>query len=180
VGDCEADCGETGVAVRDVRCAKVPFDVSQTAAYIDDQHCRHLANVRPSDTVDCTGSCIETHWIYSTWSEVGQWLFKPAFYDADTDTDILADIFAKIVARMSACRKFVIQLATGITSGNRACRTYRRGSSCPCRCRCRRRGIPAYYVVPYRLTVHYSCRCIDLRCLLTSSYTCSFSAVLSM
>ena len=42
------------------------------------------------------------------------------------------------------CRR-VVQLARGITSGNRACRTCRRGSSrgCPCRCRCRRRGMPA-------------------------------------
>jgi len=34
------------------------------------------------------------------------------------------------------CRR-VVQLATGITSANRACRTRRRGSSrgCPCRCR---------------------------------------------
>ena len=33
-----------------------------------------------------------------------------------------------------------------LVSGNRACRTCRRGSSpgCPCQCRCRRRGIPAY------------------------------------
>ena len=71
-GECEAECGETGVAVRDVRCAKVPFDVSQTADYVDDEHCHHLANVRPSETVECTGSCIATHWIYSTWSEVWQ------------------------------------------------------------------------------------------------------------
>ena len=43
------------------------------------------------------------------------------------------------------CRH-VVQLATGITSRNRACPTCQRGSSrgCPSRCRCRRRGMPAY------------------------------------
>ena len=40
------------------------------------------------------------------------------------------------------CRR-VVQLATGMNSGNRACRTCRRGSSRGCSCRCRRRGIPA-------------------------------------
>ena len=59
------------------------------------------------------------------------------------DTDILVDILARIVAR---CRRLV-QLATGITSGNRECQTCRRGSSrgCPCQCRCPygRRGMPA-------------------------------------
>ena len=44
------------------------------------------------------------------------------------------------------CRR-VVQLAIGITSGNRACRTCRRGSSRGCPCRCRRRGIPALRVV---------------------------------
>ena len=39
---------------------------------------------------------------------------------------------------------FPVQLATGITSGNRACRTWRRGSSRGCSCRCRRRGVRAY------------------------------------
>jgi len=43
------------------------------------------------------------------------------------------------------CRR-VVQLATEITSGNRACPTCRRGSSRGCPCRCRRRGIPAYPV----------------------------------
>ena len=37
----------------------------------------------------------------------------------------------------------VVELAMGITSGSRACRTCRRGSSRGCRCRCRRRRIPA-------------------------------------
>jgi len=32
------------------------------------------------------------------------WPFKPAFHDADTDTNVFADILARIVARMSACR----------------------------------------------------------------------------
>ena len=45
-------------------------------------------------------------------------LLKLAFHDADTDTDILA----RIVSR--ECRR-VVQLAVGITSGNRACRTCR-------------------------------------------------------
>ena len=70
VGECRAQCGEAGLAVRDIRCAKLPFDVSQPTAYESDEHCSHLANVRPSDTVECVGSCIATHWIYSTWSEV--------------------------------------------------------------------------------------------------------------
>ena len=70
VGECEADCGQTGLAVRDVRCAKLPFDVSQTPVYVSDDHCHYVANERPSDTVECMGSCIATHWIYSTWSEV--------------------------------------------------------------------------------------------------------------
>ena len=50
------------------------------------------------------------------------------------------------------CRR-VVQLAAGITSGNRACRTFRRASSqgCPCRCRCRRRGMPALPHSSYRL-----------------------------
>ena len=30
-------------------------------------------------------------------------LLKPAFHDADTGTDIVVDIHARIVARMSAC-----------------------------------------------------------------------------
>jgi len=38
------------------------------------------------------------------------------------------------------CRR-VVQLATGITSRNHACRTCRRG--CPCRCRCWRSGMSA-------------------------------------
>jgi len=38
------------------------------------------------------------------------------------------------------CRR-VVQLAVEITSGNRACRTCRRGSSRGCPCRCRRRRI---------------------------------------
>jgi len=42
-------------------------------------------------------------------------LSKPAFHDADTD--IIADILARIVAK---CRRVDVQLATGITSGNRA------------------------------------------------------------
>jgi len=70
VGECEAKCGETGVAVRDIHCAKVPFDVSETAVYVSDEHCHHLENVRPTETVDCSGSCVATHWIYSSWSEV--------------------------------------------------------------------------------------------------------------
>jgi len=42
---------------------------------------------------------------------------------------------------------FPVQLAAGITSGNRACRTCRRGSSRGCRCRCRgMRALP--YVLP--------------------------------
>ena len=56
---------------------------------------------------------------------------KLAFHDADTDTDILA----RIVARMSACRS-----ACHRNNFNRACRTSR---GCPCRCR--RRGIPPLY-----------------------------------
>jgi len=49
------------------------------------------------------------------------------------------------------CRR-VVQIATGITSGNRACRTCRRGSSrgCTCRCRCRRRGTPALSTTCFR------------------------------
>ena len=47
---------------------------------------------------------------------------KLAFYGADTDTDILATILARMSVRMSACPIcfcFGVQLATGITSGNR-------------------------------------------------------------
>jgi len=40
-----------------------------------------------------------TFWIASEYSIV-----KVAFHDADTDTDFLADILARIVLRMSACR----------------------------------------------------------------------------
>ena len=58
------------MAVREIRCAKLPFDVSQTAVYVSDEHCRLLSDVRPSETVECVGSCLSTHWIYSTWSEV--------------------------------------------------------------------------------------------------------------
>jgi len=46
------------------------------------------------------------------------------------------------------CRP-VVQLAIGITSGNRAYQMCRRGSSRGCPCRCRRRGIPA---LCYKLT----------------------------
>ena len=73
VGECPAQCRETGLAVRDIRCAKLPFDVSQPAVYVSNEHCRHLANERPPETAECVGSCIATHWIYSTWSEVWQW-----------------------------------------------------------------------------------------------------------
>ena len=47
------------------------------------------------------------------------------------------------------CRRVGVQLATGITSGNRACRTCRRGSSRGRRCRCRRRGMRASVCVDY-------------------------------
>jgi len=65
----------------------------------------------------------------------GRHLTKLAFHDADTDTDILADI----LSRMSSCRS--VCHGNNLTSRNRACRTCRRGFSrgCPCRCR----GIPA-------------------------------------
>jgi len=53
----------------------------------------------------------------------------------DTDTNIHADIFARIILCVSG--DIPVQLATGITSGNHACRTCRRGCSRGCRCWCR-------------------------------------------
>ena len=44
-------------------------------------------------------------------------------------------------------RRRVVQLDTGITSGNRACQTCRRGSLRGCSCRCRCRGMPAITVI---------------------------------
>jgi len=63
---------------------------------------------------------------------------KPAFPDADTD-------ISPTSSRGSSreCRR-VVQLTSGITSGNCAYRTCRRGSSRCCPCRCRRRGMRAY------------------------------------
>jgi len=56
-------------------------------------------------------------------AELDKWRIKLAFHDADTNTD--TDTSSLGLSR--ECRR-VVQLATGITSGNRACRTCRRGS----------------------------------------------------
>jgi len=72
------------------------------------------------------------------------------------------------------CRR-VGQLAIGITSGNRACPTCRRGSSrgCPCPCRCRRRGIPAYGVcMSIRLLTFFLSSSVAVCCCVFGALAC--------
>jgi len=88
----------------------------------------------------CTGyhpRCV----VSSASCSIRQWAPLSWHSTAPTRTPTLTSWSKSSRGSSRECRR-VVQLATGITSGNRACR---RGSSrgCPCRCRCRRRGIPA-------------------------------------
>jgi len=87
---------------------------------------RHLVKATEvtAGLAESTGSLPPSEWGQGTRCKVpvhrnqlrAQRSVKLAFHGADTDTDFLADILTRIVARMSAC---IVQLATGITSGNR-------------------------------------------------------------
>ena len=85
----------------------------------------------------------ETETDYSGFREFGHGWTAALSWHSTTPTPTPTSSPTSSRGSSRECRRFV-QLAAGITSGNRACRTCRRGCPCRSRCRCRRRGISAW------------------------------------
>ncbi|GFY61394.1 a disintegrin and metalloproteinase with thrombospondin motifs 20 [Trichonephila inaurata madagascariensis] len=64
--DCSAQC-RRGMRHRIIKCMKEETS-SKIAHAVPEEHCKHLGP-KPSSTEKCPGSCLNSSWIYSDWSE---------------------------------------------------------------------------------------------------------------